>query len=308
MISSSHRAKGGPERNRRHPRPRLWREPLVHFFILGLAVFGLFGLLEEKPEPASDPLLVEVSSADLEWFRTMWRKRMGREPTVEELRAQVNQLVREQILSREAVSLGLDEGDRVLRRRLAQKMEFLFADLSGVAEPSEAELKKFLQENSGAYEVPQEMSFSHVYFNADARGNDAAAAAARALAERLNEARGGSPDLSGLGDAFLLPLSYSNVTLADLRGKFGGAFAGAVWGQEPRIWRGPVESGYGMHAVCVHERVEATLPGFGELRERLRADWRSREEHALTEKVYQEIRSRYRVRVEGMPYKAETLE
>lgn len=85
-------------------------------FVLGLVVFGLHAVFEPKPEAADDPFLVEVSSADIEWFRTMWTKRIGREPTVEELRGQVNQLIREQVLSREAVSIGLDVEDTVVRR------------------------------------------------------------------------------------------------------------------------------------------------------------------------------------------------
>jgi len=101
---------------------RFWREPLIHFFTLGLAVFGLHAALDQKPETAVDnPYLVEVSSADIEWMRIIFTKRMGREPTVQDLRGQVNQLIREQILSREAVAMGLDEGDMVVRRRLAQK-------------------------------------------------------------------------------------------------------------------------------------------------------------------------------------------
>ncbi|UCG14630.1 MAG: hypothetical protein JSU72_09370 [Deltaproteobacteria bacterium] len=123
-----------------HSPVREWlREPLIHFFLLELVVFGLRGVLETKPEAANDPFLVEMSSGDIEWFRTIWNKPMGREPTVEELRGQVNQLIRKHTLSREAVSIGLDEGDMVVHRRLAQKMDFLFRDLSDITEPSDGE-------------------------------------------------------------------------------------------------------------------------------------------------------------------------
>ena len=124
---------------KKQPSFRIWKEPVIHFFVLGLVVFGLYAVMEKKPEAAADPFLVEVTSADIEWFRTMWTKRMGREPTVEEMRGMVNQMIREQVLSREAVSLGLDEGDTVVRRRLAQKMDFLFQDLSEITEPTDSE-------------------------------------------------------------------------------------------------------------------------------------------------------------------------
>jgi hypothetical protein len=265
-----------------------WREPLLHFFLLGFIVFGLYGLFERKEPAGADSTVVEVTAADIEWFRTLWRKRMGREPTVEELRGQVHQRVREEILSREAVSLGLDEGD--------------------TPEPSEAELRDFLELNRATYEMPGETAFRHVYFNSDARGPEEAAAAARGLAERLNRERPVSLDLAPLGDAFLLPLTYSNETFVGIRGDFGDPFAETVWALEPHTWHGPVRSGYGVHAVFVHERVEATSPAFSELRERLREDWLALRERELAETVYREIRGRYRVLVEGMPYQADARE
>ncbi|MHC4217273.1 MAG: peptidylprolyl isomerase [Planctomycetota bacterium] len=270
--------------------------------MLGLVVFGLRGVLEPGEESTDDPFLVEVSSADLDWFRTMWRKRMGREPTVEELRGHVNQLIREEVLSREAVSMGLGEGDPVVRRRLAQRMDFLFQDLSETAEPSNGELQAFLRDNYSTYESPGQMSFTHVYFNTDQRGDNGAAEAARSLAERLKADNSTPQDPSGLGDPFLLPSRYSNETLAKIRGEFGPQFASAVWEQEPRTWQGPVLSGYGLHAVYVHERSNAKLPEFSELKERLKADWLAARERELAGKVYDRLRERYQVLVEGMPY------
>ena len=279
-----------------------FREPLIHFFVLGLVIFGLHGLLEEEPQVADDPFLVEVTSADIEWFRTMWSKRMGREPTVQELRGQVNQLIREQILSREAVSMGLDEGDMVVRRRLAQKMDFLFKDLSDIREPSEGELRAYLRGNRETYEVPEKVTFTHIYFNADERGEEGAAEAVRRLVKRLNANEGVPADVSGLGDPFLLQSNYSDKTLAEVRREFGTQFANMVWELEPLTWQGPVSSGYGLHAVYVRERSDATLPAFGDLQEKLKADWMAERQRETTRKAYQEVRGRYRVLLEGLPY------
>jgi len=150
---------------------RFWREPLIHFFILGLSIFGLHAAVDRKPEATvHDPYLVEVSSADIEWMRTIFNKRMGRGPTVQDLRDQVNHLIREQILSREAVAMGLDEGDIVVRRRLAQKMEFLFKDLSAMTEPTEDDLRTYFFENRRKYETSPRMTFTQVYFSIDSRG------------------------------------------------------------------------------------------------------------------------------------------
>ena len=281
---------------------RIWKEPLLHFFILGLVVFGLHAWFEEKPKTIEDPFLVEVTSADIEWFRTMWTKRMGREPTVEELRGQVNQLIREQVLSREAVAMGLDDGDLVVRRRLAQKMDFLFKDLSAITEPSDDELRTFLQENRSTYAIPGRVTFTHVYFNTDKRGKEKAETAARQLIDNSN-ARGVDPsDTAELGDPFLLPSSFSNKMLTEISSEFGPQFAKAVMQQNPGSWQGPVNSGYGLHAVYVHERTNTKLPALDDIKERLRADWMAEKQRELSGKAYQELRGRYRVLLEGMPY------
>ncbi|MBW2671011.1 MAG: hypothetical protein JRD87_14240, partial [Deltaproteobacteria bacterium] len=138
---------------------RFFREPIIHFFVLGLVVFGLHALLDRKPKTiVDDPYLVEVSSADIEWMWTLLNKKMGREPTGQDLRGQVNQLIREQILSREAVAMGLDEGDIVVRRRLVQKVEFLFKDLSAMTEPTEDDLRNYYTENRAKYEMPPQVT------------------------------------------------------------------------------------------------------------------------------------------------------
>ncbi len=279
-----------------------WREPLIHFFVLGLVVFGLHGVLEKKPEAANDPFLVEVTSADIEWFRTMWTKRMGREPTVEELRGQVNQLIREQILSREAVSMGLDEGDMVVRRRLAQKMDFLFKDLSDITEPSDGELQAYLQEKRSTYEIPARVTFTHVYFNTDKRGEEGAAREVRAIIERLNAHEDVPMNASDLGDPFLLRSSYSNWALVGIRSEFGTQFAEKLGAQKPRTWQGPVASGYGLHAVYLHERTDAKLPNFSDLKEKIRMDWMTERQKAIARQAYEQLRERYRVLLEGMPY------
>jgi hypothetical protein len=279
------------------------REPLIHFFVLGLAIFGLHAALDRKPEAvADDPYLIEVSSADIEWFRTMWSKRMGREPTVQDLRGQVNQLIREQILSREAVSMGLDEDDMVVRRRLAQKMDFLFKDLSDITEPSDSDLQEYLLKNRNTYEIPPRATFTHVYFNTDRRGEEGAAKAARSLVERLNAKKGVPSNAAALGDPFLLQHRYSNKAVTEIRGEFGPKFAKTVWVLEARTWYGPVTSGYGLHAVYVHERYDAKLPAFSDLKERLKSDWMAERQRKIARKAYEKLRGRYRVMLEGMPY------
>ena len=278
---------------------RFWREPLIHFFILGLAVFGLHAALDRKPEAAvNDPYLVEVSSADIEWMRTIFNKQMGREPTVQDLRGQVNQLIREQILSREAVAMGIDEGDMVVRRRLAQKMEFLFKDLSAMTEPTEDDLRKYFYENRQKYETSPLVTFTQVYFSIDSRGVDGAKQAAQALIKEDADPY----SVPTLGDASILSPGCTQCSVTEIKNRFGTDFAEAVKNLEPGTWNGPVKSAYGFHAVYIHERQDAKLPNFRDIFDRIKNDWMSVNREENTRRVYGDIRSRYRVLLEGLPY------
>jgi hypothetical protein len=302
MFSRSQTKGAKPENSSRQPSFRVWREPLLHFFVLGLAVVLIHRLIEERPEETDDPFLVEVTSGDLEWYRTMFKRRMGREPTVEELRGEVNQLIRERILSREAATLGLDEDDLVVRRRLAQKMEFLLQDLSAGSEPLDDELQSYLEENRSVYKSPGELSFTHIYFSTDDRGEAGASEEAQRVIQQLNTSETSSPDTAQLGDPLLLPTTYQNRSLTDIRSDFGPQFAEFIREQELGRWQGPVPSGFGLHAVRVDQRADARLPELSEIRERLIVDWVAARQRELSRKAYEQVRWRYQVLVEGMPY------
>lgn len=281
------------------PLKKWLREPLIHFFVLGLAMFGLHAALDRnQAPPESDPSVVEVSSADLDWMRTIFTKRMGREPSLEELRGQVHQLIREQILSREAVAMGLDEGDMVVRRRLAQKMEFLFKDLSSMTEPTEKDLRAYFSENRRKYETPPKVTFSQVYFSVDTRGAEEATQVARALIQEDAD----PTRATMLGDTSMLSSGCTQCSESDVRGQFGTEFAEAVIKLDPGSWHGPVRSAYGFHAVYVHDRQDAKLPDFDEIADTIKNDWMLARQEETTRKVYNEVRSRYRVLLEGLPY------
>ena len=278
---------------------RFLREPLIHFFVLGLVVFGLHAVLDRKPVTiVDDPYLVEVSSADIEWMWTLLNKKMGREPTRQDLRDQVNQLIREQILSREAVAMGLDEGDIVVRRRLVQKVEFLFKDLSAVTEPTEDDLRNYYAKNRTKYEMPPQVTFSQVYFSIDSRGVDGAKQAAHALTEEGHD----PSKASTLGDASMLPPECAQCSTREIINRFGKDFAKAVKNLEPGSWYGPIRSTYGFHAVYIYARQEAILPKLDNIIDRVRNDWMFENQEENARRVYGEIRSRYRVLLEGLPY------
>jgi peptidyl-prolyl cis-trans isomerase C len=285
------------------------RSPLLYFFILGLIVFGLHSFLNSEAGEGrlKDPGLVEITSADIEWLRSNWNKKMGREPTPEEFRGLVDSFIREEILYREGVSMGLDQHDSVIRRRLAQKMEFLFKDIAEMSQPGEEELRSFFEDNSERYLVPALVSFTHVYFNLDNRGVTAGEEADELLA-RLKSGKTDPYEAPVLGDRFMLQSYYPQMAPRDVSREFGQAFSDGVFSLEGGGWHGPLRSGYGLHLVYIHDQVEARMPELEEVQEKVSLDLMSDRREKVNKAAYQEIKTRYTILVENMPYGASGAE
>ncbi len=283
---------------------RRWlRSPLLHFFVLGLVVFGLHAVLNlDAGTSRRDPHLVEITSADIEFLRTNWNRLMGREPRADELERLLDDFIREEVLYREALGMGLDQHDTVIRRRLAQKMDFLFKDLAEMNEPSDEEVRTYHDSNAERYRAPAMVSFTHVYFSPDLRGESAARDARATLADI--RARGIDPsETSSLGDRFMMQSYYPQQTYESAAWEFGRSFAAALPDIESGSWGGPVESGFGLHLVYLHERIEPRQPPLDEVRERVTQDLLADRRQRVNEAAYGEISSRYTILVEDMPYR-----
>lgn len=283
---------------------RWLREPLLHFLLLGAAIFGLNAWLQD---PTSDnEAVVEVTSADVERLRGLWQRQWHRPPTVEELRGLVDNHVREEILSREAVKVGLDRNDIVLRRRLAQKMEFLTEDLSRVEDPSDEELQQFLEEHADRYVEPARVSLRHVYFSPDRRGKNTERDVREILAVLENHPES-AERLHEMGDPFMLQHVHSQLSPGELSRIFGHDFVEAVRGLPVGRWEGPVASGYGLHAVRVEGRTEARQRALEEVRERVLEDYRQARREEANRTLYARLRERYRIVIDEEALSMEPL-
>ena len=280
----------------------LMKEPLTAFFFLGALIFGLHAILGQDAQQApEDSSTVDITSDDIEWLRSNWNKRMRREPTAVELQRMVEGLIREEILCREAASMGLDQNDSVLRRRLAQKMEFLFKDLAEIAPPTDDELARYLADNSERYLIPAKVTFSHVYFNPDSRGRQILEDVQDAL-EKLRKDGEVPAYVSSLGDPFLSQSHYRDMSSKDVGWTFGSVFAEELLCLEPGNWQGPLRSGYGLHLVFVHERTEPQAPSLAEVREKVETDFLADRREKMNQQAYAKIRSQYKIMVEDLPY------
>ncbi len=203
--------------------------------------------------------------------------------------------LREELLAREARELELDRDDTIVRRRLAQKMNFFLEDTSRQLEPSEADLRALYEEKKSSFDEPARASFVQVYFSREKRGERAAADAKQTLA-RLGRA-GESANPAELGDTSLLPGDLVDADAMTISGQFGDEFADAVLALAPGAWQGPIESGFGLHLVRVTARSDAKPRPYEAVREDLVTEWRRQREQKAKADYFAGLLRKYDVQV-----------
>lgn len=216
---------------------RILREPLTHFLLLGALIFAAHAWRGKVGSEDAAKDRIEVTAGTLAWLGDGFTKQWHRAPDETELRGLVNDHIREEVLYREALAMGLDRNDTIVRRRMAQKMEFLSQDIAAAVEPDEAALRKFFEENAARYAQAARVSFRHVYFSKDRRSEKLTVDAKAAL-----EALANGADEETLGDPSLLPHEFENAHADEITAAFGDKFAADVVALLEGGWRGPVAS------------------------------------------------------------------
>lgn len=274
---------------------RLLREPLLHFVVLGAALFVAYSL---RPHSGRDniPGHIVITRGEIEHLAYGFTKAWQRPPTSDEIAGLVRDRVREEVYCREAIALGLDKDDSVIRRRLRQKMQFVSDDIVAQAEPTDADLNAYLTQHSDGFRLGPRFTFRQVYLNPEAHGSHLERDAAQLLG-RLQRA-GGRADVSALGDAFLLESNFTAMPASDVARQFGDGFAAQLGELSPGQWRGPLESGFGVHLVFVSQRTEPRMPGLDEVRSAVRREWESARRLDANERFYQKLYQHYTVTIE----------
>jgi len=272
------------------------REPLVHFLLLGAVLFVVYGLVS-RPSSSDGAGKITVTQGQIENLVSGFTKAWQRPPTSEELAGLVRDLVREEVYCREAMALGLDKDDTIIRRRLRQKMEFISDDIAALPEPTDADLNAYLQAHTDRFRAEQTFTFLQVYLDPEKHGENLARDISALLA-RLNRA-GGQTEVSALGDSLLMERSFTAAPASEVAKQFGERFAAKLSELSPGKWEGPVESGYGAHLVFVSERTEGRVPELAEVRDDVRHEWANAQRLELNEKFYQELFKRYSVTIES---------
>jgi len=270
---------------------KLLREPLVHFILLGALVFAANTFLRGEPRDED----IYVSVAEIERMAAIMAAEKKRLPDEQEIAGLVASHVREEALYREALRLGLNDGDTIIRRRLAQKMQFMVNDLADPDLPSDAELKAWFQARAEQFAEPETRSFTHVYFSPDSRTSTLEGDAAAGLA-----ALQAGADWKQTGDPFMLQRQYGGLSESDTAKLFGNTFAAAVFALEGEGWQGPVGSAFGLHLLRIDSRTDGTSPDFTAVRSKVAAAWMEEARRRANEQRILDIIAKYNIEIEGL--------
>jgi len=270
---------------------RLIKDPLVHFLLIGVVLFAI-AAMRGQPVTAGRERIV-VTAEQVAQARAAAAALQGREPTAEELEVLIEPTVRDEVMYREALALGLDINDDEVRRRLIEKMSYLTQDLADPEPSSEDELRRFYEASSDLFTIPALVSFDQVFFSPGARGDSLDADAAAGL----GALRAGTP-AADVGDRTPLRDSYDDAPREQVAVLFGDALADALFGSEPGTWSGPFRSDFGLHVVRLRERSEARLPPYEEIAARVAEEYAAQRRREANERAYREMRARYDVVIE----------
>lgn len=269
----------------------IWREPLVHFAVLGAALFAAHGLWSAKVSKADST--ITITTAELERQAVIFAGENRRQPSDEDLRALLFAYVEEQALMREAEKLGLGDDDTIIRRRLAQKMRFMIEDVGPPKTPGDAELKAWFEQNKAKFKTPPRAAFRHIYLSPETRKDSIDKDAAELLASVTDE------NWEGLGDPFMMSRTFAPTDYAVIERNFGRAFAASIFQLKGAMWQGPVSSAFGQHIVKLDGIERSAVPDFETAKDDIIALWTEETQRKQNTERLQALIKKYKVDIES---------
>jgi len=274
---------------------RLVKDPLLHFVFLGGVLFAVFQWGTADGAAGINQVdEIVVTEGRVRTLYLTFEKVWQRSPSADELEGLIQEYIREEVLYRQAVAMGLDRDDVIVRRRMRQKLEFLSEDIARLEEPEEEDLREYLASHPEKFRQDTRFSFRQVYLNTNDRG-PAAEADAVALLARLEKEDG---DAVNAGDRIMIEHRFENETGREIERILGGRFLEALRNTKPGSWQGPIVSGFGLHLVHISERVDGEVPGLAEVRDVVLRELMAEKRRETNESFYQMLRERYKVTVE----------
>jgi peptidyl-prolyl cis-trans isomerase C len=284
------------------PVKRWLREPLLHFLLIGVVLFAVYAYINRGRIGIESPRQIVLSLDELRTMTAYFESQWHRAPTPQEFQAMVEDKIKEEVLYREGLAMGLDKDDTIVKRRMAQKMQFLAEDVAAAHEPSTAELRAWFEKNTDKFGLPSRYSFRHIYFSPDKRGTNAHDDATKALARIAGQPED-SPLIPSAADRFMFQDYYGDRTPSAIAKEFGPQFTVALEKLKPGSWQGPIESGYGWHLVFVDTVIPGRIPAFEEIESEVKTAWLSEQKTQAWQKAYQAMRAKYTVFLPAPPDK-----
>ena len=272
------------------------KEPIIHFLLIGALLYVSYQSFNNYLN--RDKNVITVSKEEIQMLYQSWEMRWNRSPTPEEKEGLLKQSIRDKVLYRTALEMGLEKEDMVIQRRMVQKIEYLGADIIQPPQPNEAELVAYFEEHKDEYKLPELITMTHLFYDPDKRGDATLDDASKALA-RLNAQNDPDSNLSAFGDAFMLANYFPNKTEMEIRKLFGSGFTESVFELETAKWHGPVLSGYGTHLVFVHNHEINEMPEYTDVRDLVRVDWMAMKKAELEQQYIDGLVARYEVVIEN---------
>lgn len=269
---------------------RVLKDPFVQFLIVGAMIFAVYSFLRPGEAGPGDRRIL-VDSPTQTWLYENFAKQFGRSPSRDEMESLIGAYIEHEVKYREALSMGLDDRDSIVRRRMMQKFDFLFGNAAAAALPDDPALQEFLAEHEEEFALPPAISFEHLWFSPDTRGDFAERDAQAALAALQSGA-------SAEGDSFPFDVTFDLATPSEVRTVLGIDFMEVVFDAPLEVWFGPVASGLGEHLVRVTERRESQLPPFMELREAVLQRWRELESDRMLAERIAALKAGYDVEID----------
>jgi peptidyl-prolyl cis-trans isomerase C len=269
---------------------RAAHEPFLHFIALGALLFGFGEYLEARANFSR----ITITRDAVAGIITNYQLQYGITPAGEQLETLTDQYVREEVFYHEALRLGLDKNDEIIRRRLVQKYEFLQQDLGIAHQPNEAELRSYFHAHEAKYQVPAKLTFTQVYFSPDGRGDEAARNAALRLRSQLAATQ--SSRAAAQGDPFPGPIDYAALTQQDVARVFGsGELTDSIFKLPVGEWSAPLRSGLGWHLIYLDGVQAARLASFEEASASLRRDYLESEASRRNDEAFAKLKRQFTI-------------
>ena len=270
------------------------KEPLLHFLLLGMLIFVVFGWQQGSVFAGSEVRVTAVMQQNMgEVFRRTWQ----RPPTQYEMDGLIKDRVREELAYREAAAMGLDQDDIIIRRRLRQKLEMLAEDVATLNPPTDAELQTWYREHADDYLIPAKYTLKQIYISLGPTPEETRQRSLSLLARLLDDER--KVDIKTAGDPIMLPQVVRSASVAEIERSFGAQFLDAVVKAPVGQWSGPAVSGFGLHLIKVEESIDAAPAEFADVRAQLARDWLAEQKLKALDEMYAGFAENYSVIIES---------